>query len=188
MEVSKPRGTKLTLDATGRGNVVQIGNGGWLDNPTIRIRGNNCKIVIGDNCHIGPGCSFWMEGDDMSIVIGSHTSFTHSVHFCAQEAGRRIEVGEDCMFSFHIVVRTSDSHPIYDETGARLNPAADVAVGKHVWIAPNTKIMKGASIGEGCIVGSDTTVTKPVPASSLAVGRPARIARSGVRWTRESLF
>ena len=94
------------------------------------------------------------------------------------------------MFSNHIIVRTSDSHPIYDRiTKERINKAESVKIGNHVWIAPNTKIMKGSIIPDGCIIGSDTTVSKPFDEkNALIVGRPARIIRRDVEWTREQLF
>lgn len=130
-----------------------------------------------------------MEGNNITIVIGAGTTFTHTVHFCAQEDGVAIEVGEDCMFSNNIIVRTSDAHPIYDiQTDIRLNPPKNVVIGNHVWIAPNTKVMKGAVIGDGAIIGSDTMVSKCIPPNSLAVGHPAKVVKHDVKWTREPLF
>lgn len=92
------------------------------------------------------------------------------------------------MFSNSIIVRTSDSHPIFDEDGKRSNPAKDVEIGNHVWIAPNSKVMKGVTIGEGSIIGSDTIVTKDIPESCLAVGHPAHVVKTNVKWTRDRLF
>ena len=110
-------------------------------------------------------------------------------HINCQENNKTIEIGNDCMLSNNIIIRTSDSHPVYDITsGVRINPAKEVKIGEHVWIAPNTKIMKGAEIGNGCIIGSDTTVSKSTPANTLVVGRPARVVKENVRWTRERLF
>lgn len=166
-----------------------IGKASVLDHTKIRIRGNNNSLIVGSNVYVGRGCSFWMEGDNISIIIGDHTTFTHTVHFCAQENGMRIEVGEDCMFSNHIIVRTSDSHPIYDsETKQRINPSASVKIGNHVWIAPHSVIMKKSDIGGGAIIGSHTMVNKSVPANSLAVGMPMRVVKNNIAWTREKLF
>ena len=166
-----------------------IGKASVLDHTKIRIRGNNNSLIVGSNVHVGRGCSFWMEGDNISIIIGDHTTFTHTVHFCAQENDMRIEVGEDCMFSNHIIVRTSDSHPIYDfETKQRINPSASVKIGNHVWIAPHSVIMKKSDIGDGAIIGSHTMVNKSVPANSLAVGMPVRVVKNNIAWTREKLF
>ena len=110
-----------------------------------------------------------MEGDNIEIRIGDKTTFTHTVHFCAQENNMKIIVGEDCMFSNNIIVRTSDSHPIYNKEEKRINEPKSVFIGNHVWIAPNSKIMKGAHIGNNSIIGSNTIVTKDIPSNCLAV-------------------
>lgn len=117
---------------------------------SIRIRGHHNNISIGHNCVFGDGCSLWIEGNKSKILIGSQTTMTATVHINCQENDKSITIGEDCMFSNNIIIRTSDSHPIYDkETSCRINPAKDIQIGDHVWIAPNTKIMKGAVIGGG---------------------------------------
>lgn len=93
------------------------------------------------------------------------------------------------MLSNTISIRTSDSHPIYSlYSTKRLNNADNVILKNHVWIAPNVKIMKGVRIEEGSIIGTDTIVTKNIPAHALAVGHPAKIVKSEIKWTRERLF
>lgn len=173
----------------GKNNKIVVGKKTILNNTKIRIVGNNNRIIFGENVVVGPKCSFWMEGNNITIQIGNGTTFTHTVHFCAQEDNISILVGEDCMFANTIIVRTSDSHPIYDlKTRQRINPAKDVIIGNHVWIAPNTKIMKGANIGNNSIIGSNTMVTKSLPSNCLAVGSPAKIVKTSINWTREKIF
>ena len=180
---------RLKKDIEGNNHKIIIGNGCVLQNTMLHIRGNNNRILFEENCLVGENCSFWMEGNNISIIIGAGTTFTHTIHFCAQEDNTSIRVGTDCMFSNNIIVRTSDSHPIYKlQTQERINPAKDVVIGNHVWVAPNTKIMKGAQIGDGAIIGSDTMVSHHVPENALAVGHPAKIVKSDVEWTRERLF
>lgn len=180
---------KLNKDIKGNNNKIVIGRDSFVQNCQVRIHGNNNKILIGGGTHIGHGCSLWIDGDNIEINIGNNVTMSRDVQLCAQESGRRITVGEDCMFSNNIIVRTSDSHPIFDkESDERENYSRDAFIGKHVWIAPNSKIFKGVSIGEGAVIGSDTLVTKDVPAYSLAVGHPAKIVRSGIKWTRDDIF
>lgn len=195
--VRKPKGyclenrgmARLKKDIQGTGNLIQISPGCILSDTAVRIRGSGNSLVFEENCNVGKGCSFWMEGDHISITIGAGTTFTQHVHFNAQEDGTSITVGRDCMFSNNIIVRTSDSHPIYDKaTKQRINAPRAVVIGNHVWIAPNTKIMKGAEIGDGSIIGSDSMVTKRVPENALAVGHPARVVKENIEWTREKLF
>jgi acetyltransferase-like isoleucine patch superfamily enzyme len=180
---------RLIRDIKGRNNTINIGKNTCLNKTTVRIRGNNNSITFDDGCHVGEDCSFWMEGNNIIIRIGAHTTFTHGVHFCAQEDGCVIEVGKDCMFSNTITVRTSDSHPIYDiETNQRINAAKGVRIGNHVWVAPDVRIMKGVTINDGAIIGSGTIVTRDVPGNALAVGHPARVVKEKINWTREKLF
>ena len=88
------------------------------------------------------------------------------------------------MFSNTIVVRTSDSHPIYNSQGERKNAPKDVIIGNHVWIAPSCVIMKGSVVGEGSIVASHSMVNKTFPNNSLLAGTPARVVKENVNWTR----
>lgn len=181
-------GGKLIKDVIGTNNIIVVGENTYFNKTTIRIRGNNNKIIFGKNIYVGEKCSFWMEGDNINITIGEMTTFTHTVHFCAQENGQYIHIGEDCMFSNNIVVRTSDSHPIYDSNGIRINNPKPVIIENHVWIAPNSKIMKGAIVHSGCVVGSNTMVSKEIPSNALAVGQPAKVVKENIKWTREILF
>ncbi len=175
-------------DILGKGNCVTIGRRCKLNRCTIRIRGNNNTLTIEDNCYIGPLCSFWIEGNNSYIHIGKNCTFTLRIHINVQEDNMHIRMGEDCMLSNTIVIRTSDSHPIYNAEGIRLNYPKPVTIGDHVWIAPDTKIMKGAEIGDGCIIGSNSMVNSKIPANTIAVGTPAKVIRHDIKWTRETLF
>lgn len=171
------------------GNKLIIKEGTFFNKTTIRIIGNNNTLIFEKGCGIGSDCSFWLEGNNVIITIGEGTTFTCRCHFNAQEDGSRITVGKDCMFSNNIIVRTSDSHPIYSlKTGERLNPAKNIIIGDHVWVAPGTEIMKGAIIGNNVIIGSQTMVSQSIPDNSLAVGRPARVVKTEVTWKREDII
>lgn len=180
---------RIDKDIIGKNNLIKIGENTIIHKSNIRIRGDNNKLIIDEDCHIGESCSFWMEGNDINIHIGKGTTMTYGVHLCAQENNTKIIIGEDCMLSNTISIRTSDSHPIYSlYSTKRLNNADNVILKNHVWIAPNVKIMKGVRIEEGSIIGTDTIVTKNIPAHALAVGHPAKIVKSEIKWTRERLF
>jgi len=180
---------KLRKNIKGKNNYISVGTGTRIQDAQIVIHGDNNRLLIEKNCIIGPNCSFRLEGNNICISIGEGSTFTRMCNFTAQEDNMQIEVGKDCMFSNTIVVRTSDSHPIYQmETGHRINQPKSVVIGDHVWIAPNAKIMKGAIIGEGSVIGSDTMVNKMIPSNCLAVGTPAKIVKENIHWTRESLY
>lgn len=177
----------LRKSIVGNNNTIEV-LGATLIKTTIRIRGNGNHLRIQEGCFVGKDSSFWLEGNNNAIVIGKNTTMTLRCHFNAQEHGTKIIVGEDCMFSNNIIVRTSDSHPIYNDSGERINPAKSVFIGSHVWIAPSSIVMKGAVIENGCIIGSHSMVNKQIPENSLAVGMPAKVVKGGIRWTRENVI
>lgn len=180
----------IKKDIIGQRNSIYVKKNCRAKKLIIKIRGNNNKLIIAENCIFGPQCYIWLEGNDITVCIGKDTTFTSQCHINAQEHRSEITIGKDCMFSNHIIVRTSDSHPIYEmETGQRINKPESIAIGDHVWIAPNVKIMKGSYIPDGCIIGSDSTISKVFnEKNALIVGRPARTVKSKIFWTREKLF
>jgi len=52
-----------------------------------------------------------------------------------------------------------------------------VVIGDNVWIGEFVSILAGAIIGEGCIIGSNSVVTKEIPPYSIAVGCPAKVIK-----------
>lgn len=133
----------LKKDFCGRDNVIKIGENSFLNNTYIKIHGNNNSLEIDQDCILGPRCRILMEGNNISIHISKGTTVTRDTEFCAQEDNSSIIVGEDCMFSNNIVIRTSDSHPIYNADHVRINPSGNVKIGNHVWFCPDSKIVKG---------------------------------------------
>ena len=162
-----------------------VGKNSLLLNVDIIVIGSNNVIRIGDSCVIRDKTKIWIEGSGCEIVIGDGCSISHDNEFLCQESNRKIMIGMDCMFSHHINVRTSDSHPIFNELGERVNLPQDTIIGNHVWIAPHSIVMKGVEIGDGAIIGSCAVVTKSINKKCLAVGVPAKCVRENVRWERQ---
>lgn len=99
------------------------------------------------------------------------------------DGGKSLVVGDDCMFSEAIQIRTSDHHSIIDlDRYEQINFPADVTIGRHVWIGPNVSILKGVKIGSGAIIAAAALVSGEVPARELWGGVPAKHMRSRVSW------
>lgn len=178
---------KLRKDVIGADNSITIGKGSLIHKMELYVRGKDNTVEIGKSCIIGHNCSIRIEGNGCNVSIGDGTTMTRDIHICVQEDGMSITIGKDCMFSNNIIVRTSDSHPIYKD-GQRINPPAPIVIGNHVWIAPETTILKGVVVGDNCILASKSLLTKSVAESCLVAGLPAKVVKTGVNWTRESLY
>ena len=53
----------------------------------------------------------------------------------------------------------------------------DVRVGHNVWIGYGACILRGITVGDNAIVGTNAVVTKDVPDNGVVGGSPARILR-----------
>ena len=90
---------KLKKTILGKNNHVILEAGTKIKGLKLLINGNNNRIMIGNDCFFGTGCSIWIEGNDCSVKIGDKSTFVYGVHLCAQENESKIIIGEDCMFS-----------------------------------------------------------------------------------------
>ncbi len=50
-------------------------------------------------------------------------------------------------------------------------------IGNDVWIGANVILKEGLTIGDGCIIGAGSVITKDIPPYSIAVGNPCRVIR-----------
>ena len=91
------------------------------------------------------------------------------------------------MFGGNIVLRTTDSHPIYDlTTNELINKGGDIIIGNNVWIAKNGTILKNTKIADGCIIATESIVTKDcLTPNSIYAGSPAKLVKQNIKWDRE---
>ncbi len=52
-----------------------------------------------------------------------------------------------------------------------------VRIGPDVWLGTKVTVLRGVTIGRGCVVAANAVVNKDLPAYSVAVGVPARVVR-----------
>ena len=61
-------------------------------------------------------------------------------------------------------------------------------IGKNCFIGGRSLIMPGVEIGDGCVVGAGSIVTKSVPAGCVVAGNPAKILKEGIVVERYGRF
>ncbi len=179
--------SNVTFDIDGNNNTIEIKEGCVLSNLTFYIRGDNHTLLIMSHCTYQKGL-IWFEDENCSLVIGERSTFA-DVHLALTEPGSKIYIGQDCMFSTDIDVRTGDSHSIISrETGARINYAQNVFIGDHVWIAAHSVLLKGTKIAQDSIVASGSVVTRKFETPGIIIGgNPSIQIREGITWSRERI-
>ena len=97
-----------------------------------------------------------------------------------------VTIGDDCSFGPNVTIVTPVHPMLPDER--RLLRAADgrprhmcyarpVRVGHDCWIGANVVICPGVTIGDNCVIGAGSVVTRDVPPNAFAAGNPCRVIR-----------
>lgn len=114
---------------------------------------NGERIKIGAYSHIGARCSIWAGDSVGRIILGRHALLGPEVFITASN------------------YQTEPGTPVMDQP--RLE--RDVVIGDDVWLGARVMVVAGVEIGDGCIIGASSVVTRSIPAGSIAVGNPARV-------------
>lgn len=156
--------------------------------PGVTISGGTFQFPLGGGeVHIGKNVTYASRthvGPKSVISIGDNTKFNRSCELHAWE-GASISIGRDCLFS-NIKIRTSDLHSVYDlKTNQRVNHSRSVMIEDRVWLAEGVVVCKGTRINAGSVIGSYSVVTGHIGPNSIAVGVPAKVVKTGIRWDRQ---
>ena len=107
-----------------------------------------------------------------NIKIGKNVFINACCRF--QDQGG-IEIGDGSLIGHNTTIATLN-HDFNPDKRANLHPSP-VKIGKKVWIGSDCTILPGVEIGDGAVIGAGSVVTKNVPASSVAIGNPARVIK-----------
>ena len=103
-----------------------------------------------------------------------------------EEDDAPVTIGDDCNFGPNVTIVTP-VHPMLAEE-RRTMIAADgeerhlcyakpVTIGNDVWMGANVVVCPGVTIGDGCVIGAGSVVTRSIPPRTFAAGNPCRVIR-----------
>jgi len=144
----------------GRGLELEIAPRGRLDFGRFVWIGDGAKI----RCHEG------------LVEIGRKTVIGQE---CTISAYQRVRIGEQCVIADRAMFIDFDHGVVEVERPIRKQGIykRDVEVGSNVWIGYGACILRGVRVGDNSIVGTNSVVTKDVPANAVVAGIPARVIR-----------
>lgn len=140
-------------------------------------------ICFGDNCSVGINTRIECTGSfsflGKGFKCGNNCGLgTDSFYGCAGG----IELGDDVIVG-NFVSMHSENHNCSDtEIPIRLQGTTHkgIKIGNNVWIGAKVTILDGVHIGNGCVIGAGSVVTKSFPDNSVIVGVPAKIIKERI--------
>lgn len=97
-----------------------------------------------------------------------------------------VTIGDNVMCSSNVSIITA-MHPLmYQQRNIRqqadgqfddVEYGKPVTIGDNCWLASNVTVCPGVTIGNGCVIGAGTVVTKDIPDNSLVLGVPGKVIR-----------
>ena len=155
------KGLELKIEPRGE---IRFGRFTWI--------GDGTKI----RCHEG------------AVEIGEKTVMGQE---CTISAYQRVRIGNECVIADRAMFIDFDHGMVEVERPIRMQGIykRDVEVGNNVWIGYGACILRGVSVGDNSVIGTNSVVTKDVPANAVVGGIPARIIRmreapEELRWER----
>jgi len=163
---------------------------GWLK---LRWRG---RLVTDGLAFVGPGVTFEI-GPDARVHLGRWSWVGHGTKIRAHEgevrigaktvlgqectisAYQHVSIGRECIVADRAMLIDFDHGVVEVDRPIRLQGIykRDVRVGNNVWIGYGACILRGVTVGDNAIIGTNSVVTRDVPANAVVGGVPARVIR-----------
>jgi acetyltransferase-like isoleucine patch superfamily enzyme len=142
-------GVKLEI---GRHATLHIGRWAWIGHDT-KIRVHEGEVRIGAKTVMGQECTI--------------SAFQH------------VSIGRECILADRVMLIDFDHGVVEVERPIRLQGIykRDVRVGHNVWMGYGACVLRGVSVGDNSIVGTNAVLTTDVPENAVVGGVPARVIR-----------
>lgn len=154
-----------------------------LNEDDVELRAHILSLMIGE---FGEGS--FIQGP-VFFHYGKHTKIGKRCFFnynLTIQDDAKVTIGDDCNFGPNFTIVTPVHPMLPDERRFMLDKdgikrhfcyAKPVEIGKDCWFGANIVVCPGVKIGDNCVIGAGSVVTRDIPSNSFAAGNPCRMIR-----------
>ena len=161
----------------------------WLTRYGRRLRSDGIAFVasdvviqIGERGHVELGRWSWLgHGTKVRchegvVSIGAKTVMGQE---CTISAYQHVSIGRECVIADRVMLIDFDHGMVEVDRPIRQQGIykRDVRVGNNVWIGYGACILRGVTVGDNAVIGTNAVVTDDVPSNAVVGGVPARVIR-----------
>lgn len=99
---------------------------------------------------------------------------------CPVHIGNRVFIGPNAVIATPVhPMEAAKRNPHKKQDGKIISEeyAKPVTIGDNCWLASNVIVCAGVTIGEGCVIGAGSVVTRDIPPHTFAAGNPCRVIK-----------
>ncbi len=118
-----------------------------------------------------------------NTIIGDNTFINYN--FTVLDSAY-VRIGKNVFIGPNVSLMTANHALRYQERNLTVNEdgsindrefAKAITIGDNCWLASNVTVIGGVKIGNGCVIGAGSVVTRDIPDNCLAVGNPCKVIR-----------
>lgn len=108
--------------------------------------------------------------------------------YCVVYGNGNVTIGKNTLIAGHsfIVANNHSSDDLGTPISAQPETKLGIVIGEDVWVGCGARILDGVTIGNGCVIGAGSVVTKSLPDYAVAVGVPAKVVRKRTDLTTDA--
>jgi acetyltransferase-like isoleucine patch superfamily enzyme len=158
---------------------LKIGNNTFIDdNVVLDAKGeDNEGIHIGSNVYVGRNTI--LSCKEGSIYLDDYCNLSAN---CSLLSETEIRLGKYCFLAGNCYLVAGGNHSIGDiSTPIMFQPSfskGGIQIGEDVWLAAGVAVLDGIKLGQGCVIGAGSVVTRSFPEYTVALGVPATKIKS----------
>jgi acetyltransferase-like isoleucine patch superfamily enzyme len=143
--------------------------------PGVKFQiGRNAMVSLGRWSWLGRGCKIRVhEGE---VAVGAKSVLGQE---CTISAYQHVSIGRECIIADRVMMIDFDHGVVETERPIREQGIykRDVRVGHNVWIGYGACLLRGVTVGNNCVIGTNSVVNRDVPDDAVVAGIPARVLR-----------
>jgi len=152
--------------------------------------GTNAYGFIDSSIHPIKNVSLYLRGENSELKIGKNLYCNEAIITQGGERDTKIHIGDDCLFSYRVHIRSSDSHTLFEKDNPEniLNDKKEVKIGDNVWICYGATVLKNSTIPSHTVIGANSLVTGDFSEeNTIIAGNRAKVVKRNIDWSKKNI-